>query len=140
MVALTYSTKKDYKIKDSAHSGIESIVEGEQLEDEFGNLIINIVYYGPQTAAVTTKKPQIAWDYNLGRTTSIQGFFSSYAPDTVVVGSTLSPEKTRFVIAHEFEHLKRHRTNQNQDEYSVDIAAKKVVGHDPYNRWGYNTN
>ena len=117
----------------------------ERVEDKYNPLRELIFkfdeYYKPipPKKPYEEEKPVIIWDYNLGRTTSVQGFFSELNKKAIVVGSTLSAEKTDFVKAHESEHWKRHRNNAPQEEYSVDIAAKKITGSDPYNRWGYST-
>ncbi len=120
---------------------LELLIERAEL-DEHGNILLEAHYYTPQRTPITTddRTPHIIWDYNLGRLTSIQGFFSVYSPDVIVVGSTIAnPDKVAFVIEHETEHRRRNRTNAPQDEYAVDIATKKKTGQDPYNRWGYGT-
>src|SRR3989344_8247945 len=98
--------------KKTERSQLERILEKEQT-DEHGNLTLNIIYYAPRGQPMTTddKTPHIIWDYNLGRLTSIQGFFSTYNDKVIVVGNTLAPEKTQFVIAHETEHWRRHKTS-----------------------------
>ena len=123
---------------EESEGDLERILQKEQT-DEHGNRIL--FYYSPKVTRKSPEQssPHVIWDYNLGRISPIQGFFSPYAPQVIVVGSILSPEKTQFVIAHETEHWRRHKYSDSQDEYHVDIAAKKSVGHDPYNRWGNNT-
>ena len=86
-------------------------------------------YYKPQRAQqYQEENPIKIEDYNLGRITSVLGFFDPDHPNVIVVGKYLSPEEHLTTQEHETYHWRQNKTRASQREYDADSHARIATG------------